>query len=69
MPDERRRTRGSARRVYDPKKLPAIGDKKAGHVHVLMLDGSVRVVKLNKLTEETLRAAITVDGGESSTLP
>jgi hypothetical protein len=53
--------------AFDPKKLPALGDPKLGRFRALMLDGSVWTFRWEKLTNEQLRAFITVDGGEVST--
>ncbi len=52
---------------FDPKKLPALGDPKTGKFRVVMLDGSVRSLRRDKITDEQLRAFITVDGGEVNT--
>jgi hypothetical protein len=51
---------------FDPKKalpklaLPGVAD----FVNLAMADGSVRTVNVTKLTEKTLKAAITRNGGE-----
>jgi len=51
---------------YDPKKplqklaLPGVED----FVNAALCDGSVRMLNMKTLTEKTLRAAITRDGGE-----
>lgn len=52
---------------FDPKKLPALGDPKTGKFRVMFLDGSVRTIRRDKLTDDQLRAFITVDGGEINT--
>lgn len=56
--------------AYDGKlPLPQLGDKAADRFIVAMGDGSVRVVRPSKAGELALRAAITTQGGEVSTLP
>lgn len=52
---------------FDPKKLPGLGDPKLGRFRAMMLDGSVRTFRWEKLTNEQLRAFITIDGGEVNT--
>ncbi len=49
--------------------LPQLGDKGADRFLAAMGDGSVRVFKPSKLGEKTLRALITIQGGEVITLP
>jgi hypothetical protein len=50
---------------YDGKlPLPQLGDKEADSFLVAMGDGSVRKLKPSKLGEKTLRALITINGGE-----
>jgi hypothetical protein len=49
--------------------LPQLGDKAADRFLAAMGDGSVRVLKPSKLDEKTLRALITIQGGEVITLP
>jgi len=44
--------------------LPQLGDKAADRFLAAMGDGSVRVLKPSKLGEKTLRALITIQGGE-----
>ncbi len=53
--------------AFDPKKLPGLGDPKLGRFRAMMLDGSVRTFRWEKLTNEQLRAFITIDGGEVNT--
>jgi hypothetical protein len=50
--------------VFDPKKLPKIGNPKTGKAAVLMLDGSVRTLDAKKYTGDKLAALITVNGGD-----
>jgi hypothetical protein len=49
--------------------LPQLGDKTSGRFLVLFGDGSTRVMQRNKLDEKTLRALITISGGEVFKLP
>jgi hypothetical protein len=50
---------------YDGKlSLPQLGDKEADSFLVAFGDGSVRAIKRAKLNEKTLRALITISGGE-----
>lgn len=53
--------------LFDPKKLPPLGDPKTGKFRVSMLDGSVRSFRRDKITGDQLRAFITADGGEVNT--
>ncbi len=50
--------------LFDPKKLPAVGDPKTGKITVVMLDQTVRVLDAKKYTGEKLAAIITGNGGE-----
>jgi hypothetical protein len=51
--------------AYDGKlPLPQLGDKEADLFLAAMGDGSVRTLKPSKLGEKTLRALITITGGE-----
>jgi hypothetical protein len=51
--------------AYDPKKpVPALGDKQSDRLLVLMGDGSVQSLRPGKIDEKTLRALITINGGE-----
>jgi hypothetical protein len=51
--------------AYDGKlPLPPLGDKEADTFFAAFCDGSVRKFKTSKLAEKTLRALITIDGGE-----
>jgi hypothetical protein len=45
-------------------KLPKLGGHFKGKMIVAMGDGSVRMIDLNKISDTTLRAAITTNGGE-----
>ena len=49
--------------------LPQLGDKGAGKFLVAFGDGSTRYLRRDKLDEKTLRALITIQGGEPVTLP
>jgi hypothetical protein len=49
--------------------LPQLGDKTADRFIASMADGSVRVLKPSKVGEKTLRALITLSGGEVIDLP
>jgi Protein of unknown function (DUF1559) len=55
---------------FDPeaKLLPLLWFSEEGTTVVLMGDGSVRNVKLKKVTEEKLKAAITPNGGEANSV-
>jgi hypothetical protein len=56
--------------AYDGKlPLPQLGDKTADRFLAAMGDGSVRILKPSKLGEKTLRALITIQGGEAVNLP
>ena len=50
--------------VFDPKKLPAIGNPATNKAAVLMLDGAVRTLDAKKYAGDKLAAIITVNGGE-----
>jgi hypothetical protein len=50
--------------LFDPKKLPAIGDPKTGKANVVMLDGSAHVLDREKFSGDKLKALVTVNGGE-----
>jgi hypothetical protein len=55
---------------YDGKlPLPAIGDPDTDRLIVAFGDGSVRSFRPSKLSETTVRALITIDGGEVVQLP
>jgi hypothetical protein len=49
--------------------LPPLGDKAAERFLVAFGDGSVRALRRDKLDEKTLRALITIAGGEVVKLP
>jgi prepilin-type processing-associated H-X9-DG protein len=50
---------------FDPTKpLPDLGKAFGGRINVLMGDGSVRLLDLNTLKPDTLKALITHNGGE-----
>jgi hypothetical protein len=56
--------------AYDGKlPLPPIGDPDTDRLIVAFGDGSVRSYRLSKLSEKTVRALITIDGGEVVELP
>ena len=56
--------------AYDGKlPLPPLGDKERARLLVVMGDGSVRTFRPSKLGEKTLRALITINGGEVVDLP
>lgn len=50
--------------LFDPKKLPQVGNPKTGRVNVGMLDGTARTFDRKKLTGEKLKAILTANGGE-----
>jgi Protein of unknown function (DUF1559) len=50
--------------IYNPLKLPKLGDPQRTDFFVLFGDGSVRILRRDKLTDEQLKALITVNGGE-----
>jgi type II secretory pathway pseudopilin PulG len=51
--------------VYDPTgPLPRLGGHFGNRCTILMCDGFVRTIDLSKVSEKTLRAAITADRGE-----
>ena len=54
---------------FDPKNLPKLGSPTRGRFQALFGDGSVREFKRAKLTDDTLRALITINGGEVIALP
>src|SRR5206468_3320824 len=54
--------------TFDPTKAPKIGDRERKRALVVLGDGSVRNLKLAKMTDEQLRALMTVNGGEVVTL-
>ena len=55
---------------YDGKlPLPTIGDPETDRLIVAFGDGSVRSFRPSKLSETTIRALITIDGGEVVELP
>jgi hypothetical protein len=49
---------------FDPKNLPKLGSPTRGQFPVLFCDGSVRELQRSKLTDDILRALITINGGE-----
>ncbi len=56
--------------AYDGKlPLPPLGAKGADKFLAVMGDGSVKLLRPSKLGEKTLRALITINGGEVFTLP
>jgi Protein of unknown function (DUF1559) len=54
--------------TFDPTKAPKLGDPERKRALVVLGDGSVRNLKLAKMTDEQLRALMTVNGGEVATL-
>lgn len=54
---------------FDPKRVPAIGDPAGKLAFVLFGDGSVRGFRRDKLTDDVLRALMTINGGEVVALP
>jgi hypothetical protein len=55
--------------VFDPKKAPKVGDPTRKWFHALFGDASVRTLRRDKLTDEQLRALMTIDGGEVVEIP
>ena len=51
--------------LFDPTKAPKVGMQGRKWFHVLMGDGSVRIVQREKLTDNDLKAFLTIDGGEA----
>jgi hypothetical protein len=50
--------------LFDPQKLPKLGDPKTKRFHTALGDGSVRIFKRDKLTDDQLKALLTINGGE-----
>ncbi len=50
--------------LFDPKKLPKVGNPKTGRVNVGMLDGTAHTFDRKKLAGEKLKAILTANGGE-----
>jgi hypothetical protein len=50
--------------LYDPKKLPKIGNPKSGKANAVMLDGTVITLDTKKYVGNKLTAILTVNGGE-----
>jgi hypothetical protein len=55
--------------LFDPKKAPKVGDPGRKWFHALFGDGSVRMLRRDKLTDDQLRALMTIDGGEVIEIP
>lgn len=55
--------------VFDPEKLPKLGNPKQDRVTMVFCDGHVQTLLRKDLTDKFLKAIITVDGGEVVTLP
>jgi hypothetical protein len=54
--------------AFDPTKSPKIGDRERKRALVVLGDGSVRKLNLAKMTDESLRALMTVNGAEIVTI-
>lgn len=54
---------------FDAAKAPKLGDPQRRDFCVLFGDGSVRTLRRDKLTDEQLKALITVNGGEIVNVP
>lgn len=50
--------------LFDPTKAPKVGQQGTKWFYALMGDGSVRIVRREKMTDNDLKAMITIDGGE-----
>ncbi len=55
--------------AFDPKKLPNLGNPKRDRISMVFLDGHVCTLPRKDLTDEFLKAIITVDGDEVVTFP
>jgi hypothetical protein len=54
--------------VFDPDKLPALGDPARKRFHALLGDGSVRMIHRD-IDRQVLKALFTVNGGETAMIP
>jgi hypothetical protein len=54
---------------FDPKKAPNVGSPDRKWFHAGFADGRVRYLRRDKLTDEQLRALMTIDGGEVVNIP
>jgi hypothetical protein len=55
--------------LFDPKKAPKVGDSSRKWFYALFGDCSVRTLRRDKLTDDQLRALMTIDGGEVVEIP
>jgi hypothetical protein len=55
--------------LFDPMKAPKVGSPDRKWFHVGFADGSVRTLRRDKLTDEQLRALMTINGGEVVNIP
>lgn len=55
--------------LFDPKKAPKVGDPSRKWFHSVFGDGAVRILHRDKLTDDQLRALMTIDGGEVVEIP
>jgi hypothetical protein len=53
---------------FDPTKAPKVGADDRKWFHALFADGSVRTLRRDKLTDDQLRALMTINGGEVVTI-
>jgi hypothetical protein len=54
---------------FDPQRAPKLGDPGRKWFYALYGDGSVRTLRRDKLTDEQIRALMTVNGGEVVSIP
>jgi hypothetical protein len=54
---------------FDPKQAPKVGDQSRKWFYALFGDGSVRTIRKDNLTDDALKALITIDGGEVVSIP
>jgi len=50
--------------LFDPKIAPKVGEQGRKWFYALFGDGSVRIIRRDKLTDNDLKAFLTIDGGE-----
>jgi hypothetical protein len=55
--------------LFDPTKPPKVGSPDRKWFHAGFADGSVRTLRRDKLTDEQLRALMTINGGEVVNIP
>jgi hypothetical protein len=55
--------------LFDPTKAPKVGSPDRKWFHAGFADGSVRTLRRDKLTDEQLRALMTINGGEVVNIP